>query len=85
MHVAEIKKTYKGKQHATTLVRRSFREGRKVKHETIVNISGLPQDVIESLKVRFRTTTMIVFELTCFCACWRTTWNGTCVMLSRLH
>ena len=52
MHVAEIKKTYKGKQHATTLVRRSFREGRKVKHETIVNISGLPQDVIEAGRPR---------------------------------
>ena len=55
MHVAEIKKNYKGKLHITTLVRRTFREGKKVRHETISNISGLPQDLIESIKLRFRT------------------------------
>ena len=55
MHVAEIKKTYKGKLHVTTLVRRTFREGKKVRHETISNISGLPQDLIESIKLRFKT------------------------------
>jgi transposase len=55
MHVAEIKKTYKGKLHVTTLIRRTFREGKKVKHETIANISKLPQDLIESIKLRFRT------------------------------
>ena len=55
MHVAEIKKTYKGKLHVTTLVRRTFREDGKVKHETIANISRLPQDLIASIKVRFKT------------------------------
>ena len=55
MHVAEIKKNYKGKQHVTTLVRRTFREGKKVRHETISNISGLPPDLIESIKLRFKT------------------------------
>jgi transposase len=55
MHVAEIKKTHKGKQYVTTLVRRTFREEGKVKHETIANISGLPQDLIESIRVRLKT------------------------------
>ena len=55
MHVAEICKTYKGKRHVTTLVRRTFREGGKVRHETISNISGLPQDLIESIKLRFKS------------------------------
>lgn len=55
MHVAEIKKTYKGKRHVTTLVRRTFRDGKKVRHETISNISGLPQDLIESIRLRLKT------------------------------
>ncbi len=55
LHVAEIRKNYKGKLHVTTLVRRTFREGKKVRHETISNISGLPQDLIESIKLRFKT------------------------------
>ena len=55
MHVAEIKKIYKGKRHVTTLVRRTFREGKKVRHETISNISGLPQDLIQSIKMRLKS------------------------------
>lgn len=55
MHVAEIKKSYKGKLHVTTLVRRTFRDGRKVRHETISNISRLPKDLIEAIRLRFRT------------------------------
>jgi hypothetical protein len=55
MHVAEIKKNDKGKLHVTTLVRRTFREERRVRHETISNISGLPHDLIESIKLRFKT------------------------------
>lgn len=55
MHVAEIKKVYKGKLHVTTLIRRTFREGKKVRHQTISNISGLPQDLIQSIKVRLKS------------------------------
>lgn len=55
MHVAEIKKIYKGKRHVTTLVRRTFRDGKKVRHETISNISGLPRDLIQSIKVRLKS------------------------------
>ena len=60
MHVAEIKKSYKGKLHVTTLVRRTFREGKKVRHETISNLSGLPQDLIASIKVRLKSGTPLV-------------------------
>jgi len=55
MHVAEIQKAYKGKWYVTTLVRRTYRDGKHVRHETISNISGLPQDLIQSIKVRFKT------------------------------
>ena len=46
MHVAEIKKTYKGKVLVSTYLRRTFREDGKVKHETVANISDLPDDLI---------------------------------------
>ena len=60
MHVAEIKKSDKGKLHVTTLVRRTFREGKKVRHETISNLSGLPQDLIASINVRLKSGTPLV-------------------------
>ena len=46
VHIAEIKKTYKGKVHVSTYLRRTFREDGKVKHETVANISDLPDDLL---------------------------------------
>ena len=50
VHVAEIKKTYKGKLHVSTYLRRTFREDGKVKHETVANISDLPDDLLAVIK-----------------------------------
>jgi len=50
MHVATTVRRYKGKEYKTRLVRRTFREGGKVKHETIANISGLPESVVAGLE-----------------------------------
>ena len=52
VHVAEIKKTYKGKVHVSTYLRRTFREDGKVKHETVANISDLPDDLLTVIKKR---------------------------------
>ncbi len=41
---------YKGRVYETTLLRRSYREGGKVKHETLGNLSHLPAHVIELVK-----------------------------------
>lgn len=46
MHVAVTRRHYKGKVYETTLLRRSYREGGKVKHETLGNLSHLPAHVI---------------------------------------
>jgi hypothetical protein len=50
MYVEEIRVKRKGKQYCTYLVRESFREGSKVKHRTIANISHLPSGCIEEIK-----------------------------------
>jgi len=50
MHVATTLRRYKGKEYKTRLVRRTFREDGKVKHETIANVTGLPDHVIAGLE-----------------------------------
>ena len=50
VHVATTKRTYKGKVYTTHLLRRSYREGSKVKHETLGNLSHLPGEVIDLIR-----------------------------------
>jgi transposase len=50
MHVARIVRNYKGKTYVTYLLRHSFREGASVKHETLANLSHLPEHVIDLIR-----------------------------------
>ena len=50
MHVATIKRTYQGKVYESHLLRRTYREDGKVKHETLGNISHLPPDIIDGIR-----------------------------------
>lgn len=50
VHVATTNRTYKGKVYTTHLLRRSYREGSKVKHETLGNLSHLPEEVIALIR-----------------------------------
>ena len=50
IHVATTRRRYKGKLYETHLLRRSYREGHKVKHETLGNISHLPAEIIELIR-----------------------------------
>jgi len=52
VHIATVSKTYKGKTYTSVLLRRTFREKGKVKHETLGNLSDLPADVIEFIRKR---------------------------------
>ncbi len=52
MHVATTKRTYRGKVYVSHLLRRSFREGQKVKHQTLGNLSHLPPDLIDTIRRR---------------------------------
>jgi Transposase DDE domain len=50
VHIAETRRHYKGKEYTTTLLRRSYREGGKVKNETVGNLSHLEEWMIDGLR-----------------------------------
>lgn len=54
VHVAKITRTVKGKTYTSYLLRRTYREGNQVKHETVGNLSDLPLDVIDYIRNRLR-------------------------------
>ena len=54
VHVVTTRRTYKGREYTTHLLRRSYREGNKVKNETLGNLSHLPEDVIDLVRRSLR-------------------------------
>jgi hypothetical protein len=50
MHVARIERRHGGRVYTNWLVRRSVREGKRVRHETVANVSKLPAAAIEALR-----------------------------------
>jgi Transposase DDE domain len=72
MHVATTRRHYVGKDgdertYETHLLRRSVREGTKVRNETLANLSHLPADIIEAIRAGLAGETLVVagsgFEL----------------------
>lgn len=59
VHVAKITKKSKGKTYESFLLRRSYREGKKVKHQTLGNISHLPREIIEMIRAALRGESFI--------------------------
>lgn len=49
-HIAEVKRVYKDTTYTTTLLRRTYREEGKVKHETLGNLTHLPPHALELVK-----------------------------------
>ncbi len=50
MHVAKIVRKYKDREYVSWLLRRSFREDGKVRHETLANLSALPPAAIDAVR-----------------------------------
>jgi hypothetical protein len=50
MHVAKIERRHGDRVYTSHLIRRSVREGKRVRHETIANVSKLPAEAIEALR-----------------------------------
>jgi len=50
LYLADIKRRYKDKEYYTYLLRRSYREGDKIKQQTLANISTLSLDTIKIIK-----------------------------------
>jgi hypothetical protein len=54
VHVATTTRVYKGRVYETHLLRRTYRDGGRVKHQTLGNLSHLPPDLIETIRQRLR-------------------------------
>src|SRR5579859_3268352 len=59
MHVARNKRTYVAKSgeqrvYESVLVRRTYRDGGKVKHETLANLSALPEEAVAAIEATLR-------------------------------
>ena len=52
VHVATTTRTYNGKVYTSHLLRRSYRDGDRVLHETLGNLSHLPADLIDVIRRR---------------------------------
>lgn len=55
MYIEEIKRKGNGKIYKTVLIRESYRDGKKVLHRTISNISKLPPKCIQQIKNMFQS------------------------------
>src|SRR5437763_8113695 len=59
VHVATTTRVYKGKTYVTPLLRRSIRQGSTVTHETLGNLSHLPNHVIDLIKRSLKGETFV--------------------------
>src|SRR3954469_20381041 len=59
VHVATTKRVYKGKTYVTHLLRRSVRKGQTVSHETLGNLSHLPDHLIAIIKHSLKGETFV--------------------------
>jgi hypothetical protein len=69
MHVARTPSTYVDKagntrRYESVLVRRSYRDGGKVKHQTLANLSKLPAEVVETIEAALKGTHLVAAEET---------------------
>jgi transposase len=54
IHVVTNRRQGKGREYVSHLLRRSYREGGKVKNETVGNISHLPEELVELVRAGLR-------------------------------
>jgi transposase len=59
IHVATTRRVYKGKTYVTHLLRRSIRKGATVTHETLGNLSHLPDHLIDIIKRSLKGETFV--------------------------
>jgi Transposase DDE domain len=59
MHVAKISRRHGDREYDSYLVRRSIRDGRRVRHETIANVSQLPPEAIEALTLALKGVRLV--------------------------
>jgi len=64
MHVARIRSGYTDKEgqrrdYESRYLRRTYRDGGKVRHETLANLSGLPETMIDSIEAALKGAALV--------------------------
>jgi hypothetical protein len=64
MHVARIRSSHTGKdgqrrEYESRLLRRTYRDGDKVRHETIANMSRMPDSVVDAVEAALRGEVLV--------------------------
>ncbi len=54
VHLTTIRRTYQGREYVSHLLRRSYREGDKVKSQTVGNLTALPPAAIDAVRAILR-------------------------------
>jgi transposase len=62
VHVATTTRQYKGKVYNTHLLRRTYRDEGKVKHETLGNLSHLPEHTVELIRRSLKGEVLVGVE-----------------------
>jgi hypothetical protein len=62
MHVATIRRRHGDRVYESHLIRRSIREGRRVRHETIANVSKLPPAALDALRRALAGQTLVTAD-----------------------
>jgi hypothetical protein len=58
-HVVTSVRRHKGREYETTLVRRSYRDGDRVRKQTLANLSHLPPEAIDAVRRVLRGETLV--------------------------
>ena len=64
MHVARIRSSHTGKDgrrrdYESRYLRRTYREGSKVRHETLANLSALPDQAVDAIEAALKGTPLV--------------------------
>src|SRR5207245_7325353 len=59
MHVAKVVRKYKDREYVSWLLRRSYREAGKIRHDTLANLSALPTEAIEAVRACLAGATLV--------------------------
>src|SRR5713101_7582218 len=64
MHVARTRSGYTDRQgrrreYESRLLRRTYRDGARVRHETLANLSGLPEQAVDAVEAALQGTALV--------------------------
>jgi hypothetical protein len=62
VHVVTNRRQGKHREYVTHLLRRSWREGGKVRNETVGNISHLPDEIVELVRAALKGERFVAFD-----------------------